>query len=259
MVYRLCAAALAAQLLVGAPRHSVAPNVAQARIEGGVCYGICGAYAMRAMDSPGGNSQQPAENGHAAGGDHVGPCGGEWLTDFELPITQSCCQENPPTLSTGERACVCPMAVTCSGMTVLRRSVPSLNFSDLVANLGPLNRDLQAGRTFALCLQYSRSASNTFKFPKRYADLLPPAFRQARFVTAWRKPRKLGGILRYRLNAVSTSPLVHTDGSADTDRESVSSPVHDESEGSGDDFFQATRFFDTPSDTGRSSASDSND
>ena len=117
MVYRLCAAALAAQLLVGAPRHSVAPNVAQARIEGGVCYGICGAYAMRAMDSPGGNSQQPAENGHAAGGDHVGPCGGEWLTDFELPITQSCCQENPPTLSTGERACVCPMAVTCSGMT----------------------------------------------------------------------------------------------------------------------------------------------
>ena len=38
-------------------------------------------------------------------------------------------------------------------------------------------------------------------------------------------------------------------------RESVSSPDHDElSEGSGDDFFQATRFFDTPSDTGRSSS-----
>ena len=105
--------------------------------------------------------------------------------------------------------------------------------------------------------QYSRSASNAFTFPKRYADLLPPAFRQARFVTAWRKPRKLGDILRYRLNAVSSSPLAHANGSADTARESVSSPVHDESEGSGDDFFQATRFY-TPSDTGRSSSSDSN-
>jgi len=89
-------------------------------------------------------------------------------------------------------------------------------------------------------------------------SLLPPAFRQARFVTAWRKPRKLGDILRYRLNTVSTSPLAHANGSADMVRESVSSPDHDESEGSGDDFFQATRFY-TPSDSGRSSSSDSND
>jgi hypothetical protein len=142
---------------------------------------------------------------------------------------------------------------------LLRRSVPSLNFSDLVANLGPQNPDLRAGRTFALCLQYSRSASNAFKFPKRYVDLLPPAFRQARFVTAWRKPTKLGDILRYRLNTVSSSPLAHANGSADSVRESVSSPDHGElSEGSGDDFFQATRFY-TPSDSGRSSSSSSND
>ena len=90
-------------------------------------------------------------------------------------------------------------------------------------------------------------------------DLLPPAFRQARFVTAWRKPTKLGDILRYRLNTVSSSPLAHANGSADSVRESVSSPDHGElSEGSGDDFFQATRFY-TPSDSGRSSSSSSND
>lgn len=85
-----------------------------------MCYGLCGHHAVVEET---GNSEQPADpdasyGGHAAGGDHVGPCGGEWLTDMDLPITQSCCRagNNPPTISTGEYACVCPMQITCAGM-----------------------------------------------------------------------------------------------------------------------------------------------
>ena len=85
-----------------------------------MCYGLCGHHA--AVDQTG-LSEEPADpdasyGGHAAGGDHVGPCGGEWQTNFDLPITQSCCREgnNPPQISTGEYACECPMEVTCAGM-----------------------------------------------------------------------------------------------------------------------------------------------
>lgn len=90
------------------------------RCRAGVCYGLCGHHAV--VDATGG-SAQPADpdasyGGHAAGGDHVGPCGGAWLTNMDLPITQSCCRagNNPPTISTGEYACVCPMEVTCAGL-----------------------------------------------------------------------------------------------------------------------------------------------
>ena len=76
----------------------------EARILDGVCYGICG-----------GEHRQ----GSAIAGTHVGACGGAWQTDFDLPITQSCCQPHmsPHTLVTGETACVCPMTATCAGLS----------------------------------------------------------------------------------------------------------------------------------------------
>jgi len=35
---------------------------------------------------------------------------------------------------------------------------------------------------------------------RRYADLLPPEFRTADFIVAWRSARKLGGAIRYRMD-----------------------------------------------------------
>ena len=99
---------------------------------------------------------------------------------------------------------------------------------DLIANLGP--KLLNNGeRTFALVLNYSSTAANTFSFPKRYTDLLPPAFRQARFVTAWRKSRKLGDLLRYRIDTtVSASSLAL----ANDDTNAAEDSVGEMSEGS---------------------------
>ena len=64
----------------------------------------------------------------------------------------------------------------------------------------------------------------------------PPAFRQARFVTAWRKPRKLGDKLRYRITTEesASSLALANDDSADAAEESVEEMF----EGSDDaDFF----------------------
>jgi hypothetical protein len=118
---------------------------------------------------------------------------------------------------------------------LLRRSVPSLNYVDMIANLGP-RRFNEHERTFALILDYSSAAANAFSFPKRFTDLLPPAFRQARFVTAWRKPRKLGDKLRYRITTEesASSLALANDDSADAAEESVEEMF----EGSDDaDFF----------------------
>ena len=103
----------------------------------------------------------------------------------------------------------------------------------MIANLGPRRHD--ADRTFALILDYSSAAANTFSFPKKYTDLLPSAFRQAKFVTAWRKPRKLGDLLRYRVTTTeSASSLAIADGDATVAEDSV----EEWSEGSNDaDFF----------------------
>ena len=123
---------------------------------------------------------------------------------------------------------------------LLRRSVPSLNYVDMIANLGP--RRFNNERTFALILDYSSAAANAFSFPKQFTDLLPPAFRQARFVTAWRKPTKLGDKLRYRINtAESASSLALTnEDSADAAEESVEEMF----EGSDDaDFFHCGDFY----------------
>ena len=122
---------------------------------------------------------------------------------------------------------------------LLQSSVPSLNYLDMIANLGP--RRLGPERTFALILDYSSAAAKTFSFPKKYTDLLPPAFRQARFVTAWRKPRKLGDLLRYRITTTeSASSLALADGDAIVAEDSV----EEWSEGSDDaDFFHCGDFY----------------
>ena len=88
---------------------------------------------------------------------------------------------------------------------------------------------------------YSSAAAKTFSFPKKYTDLLPPAFRQARFVTAWRKPRKLGDLLRYRITTTeSASSLALADGDAIVAEDSV----EEWSEGSDDaDFFHCGDFY----------------
>ena len=63
---------------------------------------------------------QPADpvTGHAAGGDHVGPCGDAWQNDFDLPATGSCCNNRNlvRTLSDGLYACECPIEITCAGL-----------------------------------------------------------------------------------------------------------------------------------------------
>ena len=63
---------------------------------------------------------QPADpvTGHAAGGDHVGPCGDAWQNDFDLPATGSCCNnvDLVQQLSDGSYACECPMEITCAGL-----------------------------------------------------------------------------------------------------------------------------------------------
>ena len=118
--------------------------------------------------------------------------------------------------------------------TLLNSSVPSLNYVDLIANLGPqlLNN---GERTFALVLNYSSTAANTFSFPKRCTDLLPSAFRQARFVTAWRKPRKLGDLLRYRIDTTASASSLAL---ANDDANAAEDSVGEMSEGSDDaDFF----------------------
>ena len=117
-------------LIHSGPRAAPPSHSARCCCCSGVCYGMCGHYGGigltgRAEAPDYGASVQPADIdpasshfGHAAGGDHVGPCGGEWLTDFSLEITQSCCHRPDVTAtSSGEVACVCPMAITCAGMT----------------------------------------------------------------------------------------------------------------------------------------------
>ena len=111
----------------------------------------------------------------------------------------------------------------------------------MIANLGPRQFN-ENERTFALILDYSSAAAKAFSFPKQFTDLLPPAFRQARFVTAWRKPRKLGDKLRYRIHTVeSASSLAPAnDDSVIAAEESV----EEMSEGSdGADFFHCGDFY----------------
>lgn len=130
LLSRISAAAVVLSALPGA----AAPNTFRPVLENGVCYGLCGAYGGigltgRAEAPDYGASVQPADaaTGHSAGGDHVGPCGGAWLTDFDVEITQSCCHMPTVTAtSSGAVACVCPMEITCAGMTDTAVTTPAV-------------------------------------------------------------------------------------------------------------------------------------
>ena len=64
--------------------------------------------------------------------------------------------------------------------------------------------DAQRTRTHALILDYSAAACNLRldRVVRRLAELLPAPLRSADFIVAWRAARKLGGAIRYRVDAV---------------------------------------------------------
>ena len=76
-------------------------------------------------------------------------------------------------------------------------------------------------RVHALILDYSSTASSLRldKLMRRYADLLPPEFRTADFIVAWRSARKLGGAIRYRMDQQADN------ASDDTTNDNTSPPL----------------------------------
>jgi len=79
--------------------------------------------------------------------------------------------------------------------------------------------DAQRTRTHALILDYSAAACNLRldRVVRRLAELLPAPLRAADFIVAWRAARKLGGAIRYRVDAV--------DGNDDNDNNDITPPL----------------------------------
>ena len=92
--------------------------------------------------------------------------------------------------------------------------------ADFVAALdATATPDAQRTRTHALILDYSAAACNLRldRVVRRLAELLPAPLRAADFIVAWRAARKLGGAIRYRVDAV--------DGNDDNDNNDITPPL----------------------------------